>query len=117
MGGIFVAQALNIDLTLTQQLTLLGVATITSKGSAGIVGASFVTLAATLAVVPTIPVAGLALILGVDRFMAEIRTVTNFIGNGVATIVVSRWEGELDADILARELHAQHPGELADRVG
>ena len=104
MGALFVAQALNIDLTLMQQITLFGVAMITSKGAAGIAGASFITLAGTLAVVPTIPVAGLALILGVDRFMAEIRTVTNFIGNGVATIVVSRWEGDLDRDKLREEL-------------
>ena len=104
MGALFVAQALNIELTLMQQITLFGVAMITSKGAAGIAGASFITLAGTLAVVPTIPVAGLALILGVDRFMAEIRTVTNFIGNGVATIVVSRWEGDLDRDKLREEL-------------
>jgi aerobic C4-dicarboxylate transport protein len=104
MGALFVAQALDIPLTVGEQLTLLGVAMITSKGSAGIAGASFVTLAATLAVVPAIPVAGLALILGIDRFMAEIRTVTNFIGNGVAAIVISRWERELDEEILAREL-------------
>ena len=104
MGALFVAQALNIELTLMQQVTLFGVAMITSKGAAGIAGASFITLAGTLAVVPTIPVAGLALILGVDRFMAEIRTVTNFIGNGVATIVVSSWEGDLDRDKLRDEL-------------
>ena len=104
MGALFVAQALNIDLTLMQQVTLFGVAMITSKGAAGIAGASFVTLAATLAVVPTIPVAGLALILGVDRLMAQIRTATNFIGNGVATIVVSSWEHDLDRDRLRQEL-------------
>ena len=100
MGAIFVAQALNIDLTLGQQLTLLAVATLTSKGAAGVVGASFITLAATLAVVPSIPVAGLALILGVDRFMSEIRATTNFLGNGVATVVVARWENELDMERL-----------------
>jgi aerobic C4-dicarboxylate transport protein len=104
MAAIFVAQALNIDLTLTQQITLLLVAVVTSKGAAGIVGAGFVTLAATLAVVPTIPIAGLALILGVDRFMAEVRSITNFTGNGVATIVVSRWERELDMEQLRAEL-------------
>ena len=104
MAAIFVAQALNIDLTLFQQITLLGVAMLTSKGASGIVGAGFVTLAATLAVVPTIPVAGLALILGIDRFMSEARSITNFIGNGVATVVVSRWEGELDMAKLEEEL-------------
>ena len=96
MASIFVAQALNIDLTLTQELTLLGVAMLTSKGASGVTGAGFITLAATLAVVPSIPVAGLALILGVDRFMSEARALTNFIGNGVATIVVSSWESALD---------------------
>jgi aerobic C4-dicarboxylate transport protein len=106
MAAIFVAQALNIDLTLTQEITLLLVAVVTSKGAAGIVGAGFVTLAATLAVVPTIPVAGLALILGVDRFMAEVRSITNFTGNAVATIIVSRWEKEIDMDHLRAELNA-----------
>jgi len=109
MGALFVAQALNIELTLLQQITLFGVAMITSKGAAGIAGASFITLAGTLAVVPTIPVAGLALILGIDRFMAEIRTATNFVGNGVAAIVVSRWEGDLDYTKLRQELGAGAP--------
>jgi aerobic C4-dicarboxylate transport protein len=106
MAAMFVAQALNIDLTIWQQLTLLGVAMLTSKGASGVTGAGFVTLAATLAVVPSVPVAGLALILGIDRFMSEARALTNFIGNGVATLVVSRWEGELDRAALARELRA-----------
>ncbi len=104
MAALFVAQALNIELTLTQQLTLLGVAMLTSKGASGVTGAGFITLAATLAVVPSVPVAGLALILGIDRFMSEARALTNFIGNGVATIVVSKWEGELDTEALDREL-------------
>ena len=104
MAAIFVAQALNIDLTLRQELALLGVAMLTSKGASGVTGAGFITLAATLAVVPSIPVAGLALILGVDRFMSEARSITNFIGNGVAAIVVSRWENELDMATLTREL-------------
>jgi aerobic C4-dicarboxylate transport protein len=104
MAALFVAQALNIELTLTQQLTLLGVAMLTSKGASGVTGAGFITLAATLAVVPSVPVAGLALILGIDRFMSESRSLTNFIGNGVATIVVSRWEGELDVEKLKQEL-------------
>jgi aerobic C4-dicarboxylate transport protein len=104
MAALFVAQALNIELTLTQQLTMLGVAMLTSKGASGVTGAGFITLAATLAVIPTIPVAGLALILGIDRFMSEARALTNFVGNGVATIVVSSWENELDRETLNREL-------------
>ena len=79
---------------------------LTSKGASGVTGAGFVTLAATLAVVPSVPVASLALILGIDRFMSEARALTNIIGNGVATIVVSRWEGELDQATLSRELRA-----------
>ena len=104
MAALFVAQALNIDLTLRQELTLLGVAMLTSKGASGVTGAGFITLAATLAVVPSIPVAGLALILGIDRFMSEARSITNFIGNGVAAIVVARWENELDLAKLTAEL-------------
>jgi len=109
MAALFVAQALNIDLSLRQQLTLLGVAMLTSKGASGVTGAGFITLAATLAVVPSIPVAGLALILGVDRFMSEARSLTNFVGNGVAAIVVSRWENELDSERLLRELASPTP--------
>ena len=105
MAAIFVAQALNIDLSLREELTLLGVAMLTSKGASGVTGAGFITLAATLAVVPTIPVAGLALVLGVDRFMSEARSITNFIGNGVAAIVVARWENELDTARLAEVLN------------
>ena len=104
MAALFVAQALNIDLTLRQQLTILAVAMLTSKGASGVTGAGFITLAATLAVVPSIPVAGLALILGIDRFMSEARSITNFIGNGVATIVVSHWEKELDRKRLLETL-------------
>jgi aerobic C4-dicarboxylate transport protein len=104
MAALFVAQALNIDLTWVQQITLLVVASLTGNGASGVTGAGFITLAATLAVVPSVPVAGLALILGIDRFMSEARAITNFIGNGVATIVVSRWEGELDRRVLSREL-------------
>jgi aerobic C4-dicarboxylate transport protein len=106
MASLFVAQALNIDLTLKQELTILGVAMLTSKGASGVTGAGFITLAATLAVVPSIPVAGLALILGIDRFMSEARSLTNFIGNGVAAVVVSRWENELDLEMLQRELRS-----------
>jgi aerobic C4-dicarboxylate transport protein len=112
MAALFVAQATNTDLTMGQQLTILGVAMLTSKGASGITGAGFITLAATLAVVPTIPVAGMALILGIDRFMSEARALTNFIGNGVATIVVSRWENELDHERLEREL--KHPTHLEE---
>ncbi len=106
MAAIFVAQALDVELTLSQELSLLAVAMLTSKGASGITGAGFITLAATLAVVPSVPVAGLALILGVDRFMSEARALTNLVGNGVATIVVAGWENELDRDRLRRELAA-----------
>lgn len=104
MAAVFVAQALNIDLTLGQQLTLLLVATLTSQGASGVTGAGFITLAATLAVVPSVPVAGLALIFGIDRFMSEARALTNTIGNGVAAIVISRWEKELDVEKMNKEL-------------
>ena len=107
MAALFVAQALDIELTLVQQLTILGVAMLTSKGASGVTGAGFITLAATLAVVPTIPVAGLALILGIDRFMSEARALTNFVGNGVATVVVSAWEKELDRDRMRRVLNGE----------
>ena len=104
MAAIFIAQAVDVDLTLTQELTLLAVAMLTSKGASGVTGAGFITLAATLAVVPSVPVAGLALILGIDRFMSEARALTNLVGNGVATIVVAGWEQALDRTQLAREL-------------
>jgi aerobic C4-dicarboxylate transport protein len=106
MAALFVAQALNIDLTLPQQLAILAVAMLTSKGASGVTGAGFITLAATLMVVPSVPVAGLALILGIDRFMSEARALTNIIGNGVATIVIARWEGALDRPRLNAELAA-----------
>lgn len=105
MAAIFVAQATNTPLTLTQELTLLGVLLLTSKGAAGVTGSGFITLAATLSTVPTIPVAGLALILGIDRFMSEARALTNLIGNGVATIVAAKWENELDEQRLDAELN------------
>ena len=104
LAALFIAQALDIELTWMQQITLLVVASLTGNGASGITGAGFITLAATLAVVPSVPVAGLALVLGIDRFMSEARAITNFIGNGVAAIVVSRWEGELRLDVLQREL-------------
>lgn len=114
MAALFIAQALNIELTLWQQVTLLLVAMLSSKGAAGITGAGFITLAATLSVVPDVPVAGMALILGIDRFMSECRALTNFIGNAVATIVVARWENDLDRDALSAAL-AGKPKALAAR--
>lgn len=104
LATLFLAQATNIDLTLTQELTLLGVAMLTSKGASGVTGAGFITLAATLAVAPQIPIASLAILVGVDRFMSECRALTNLVGNGVATLVIARWEGDLDRETLAREL-------------
>jgi aerobic C4-dicarboxylate transport protein len=112
MAALFIAQATNTDLTLGQQILLLLVAMLSSKGAAGVTGSGFVTLAATLSVVPTVPVAGMALILGVDRFMSECRALTNFIGNAVATIVVSRWEKAIDMDRL-RAVLAGGGGELS----
>lgn len=105
MAALFVAQALNIDLALPEQLTLLLVAMLTSKGASGVTGAGFIALAATLAVVPSIPVAALSLILGIDRFMSEARALTNIIGNAVATIVVSHSERELDRSRMHAELN------------
>jgi aerobic C4-dicarboxylate transport protein len=107
LAALFIAQATNTELTLGHQITLLLVAMLSSKGAAGVTGAGFVTLAATLSVVPEVPVAGMALILGVDRFMSECRSLTNFTGNAVATIVVSRWEGALDRDQLRRALDGE----------
>ena len=113
MAALFVAQATNTDLTLTQELTILAVAMLTSKGASGITGAGFITLAATLAVVPTIPVAGMALILGIDRFMSECRALTNFVGNGVASVVVSKWENELDKERMDAVLSGHYVEEHA----
>lgn len=104
LAALFIAQATGIDLSLQEELLLLFVAIISSKGAAGVTGAGFITLAATLSVVPTVPVAGMALILGIDRFMSECRAVTNFIGNAVATIVVARWENALDRDVMDKVL-------------
>ncbi|MEA9511120.1 dicarboxylate/amino acid:cation symporter [Xanthomonas campestris] len=109
LAALFIAQATNVDLTLGQQITLLAVAMLSSKGAAGVTGAGFITLAATLSVVPDVPVAGIALILGVDRFMSECRSLTNFIGNAVATVVVSRWENALDRDQLSLALDGRAP--------
>ncbi len=96
LAALFIAQACNVELSIGQQLLLLGVAMLSSKGAAGVTGAGFITLAATLSIVPSVPVAGMALILGIDRFMSECRSLTNFIGNAVATVVVTLWEGKLD---------------------
>ena len=107
LAALFIAQATNTDLSLQQQLLILGVAMLSSKGAAGVAGAGFVTLLVTLSVVPSIPIEGMMLIVGVDRFMSECRSLTNFIGNSVATIVVSRWHGALDADQLHRVLNGE----------
>lgn len=104
LAALFIAQATNTELTLWQQVTLLLVAMLSSKGAAGVTGAGFITLAATLSVVPTVPIAGMALILGVDRFMSECRSITNFMGNAVATIVVSRWDNDMDREALGAAL-------------
>ena len=104
LAALFIAQALGVDLSLQQQLLLMLVAVISSKGAAGVTGSGFIILAATLSVVPAVPVAGMAIILGIDRFMSECRALTNTIGNAVATIVIARWEGALDADQLAAAL-------------
>jgi aerobic C4-dicarboxylate transport protein len=107
MAALFLAQATNTDLSLAQQLGIIGILLLTSKGAAGVTGSGFIVLAATLSSVGTIPVAGIALILGVDRFMSEARALTNLIGNGVATLVVSRWEGALDNDRMRRLLDSE----------
>jgi aerobic C4-dicarboxylate transport protein len=107
LAALFVAQATNTHLTLTQQLTVLGVALLTSKGASGVQGAAFIALVATMMVIPTIPVAGMALILGIDRFLSMCRAVINMTGNAVATVVVARWEGELDRSLLQTKLAEQ----------
>jgi len=104
LAALFVAQATNTHLTLMQQLTILGVAVLTSKGASGVQGAAFIALVGTMMVIPTIPVAGMALILGIDRFMSMCRAAVNMLGNGVATLVVARWEKELDRQTLQRNL-------------
>lgn len=121
MAAVFIAQATNTPMTLMQEVTLLGVLLLTSKGAAGITGSGFIVLAATLSAVGTVPVAGLALILGIDRFMSEARALTNLVGNGVATIVVAKWTGELDTQRLDAALNnetweeAQEPEVLLDQ--
>ena len=101
LAALFIAQATNVHLSLEEQILLLLVAMLSSKGAAGVTGAGFITLAATLSIVPSVPVAGMTLILGVDRFMSECRSLTNFVGNAVATVVVSVWEKGLDRERFA----------------
>ncbi len=113
LAALFVAQATGIHLTLGQQLTILGVAVLTSKGASGVQGAAFIALVGTLMVIPTIPVAGMALILGIDRFMSMFRAVINMLGNGVATVVVARWEHEIDIRTLQKELAGEVEGVAA----
>jgi aerobic C4-dicarboxylate transport protein len=123
MAAVFIAQATNTPLDLTHQLTLLGVLLLTSKGAAGVTGSGFIVLAATLSAVGHVPVAGLALILGIDRFMSEARALTNVIGNGVATIVVGKWCKEVDEDRMRRhldqetDLEAEEPELVLDQKG
>jgi aerobic C4-dicarboxylate transport protein len=114
LATLFLAQATNTPLTIGQELGILVIAMITSKGASGVTGAGFVTLAATLAIVPDIPIQSLAILLGIDKFMSECRALTNLVGNGVATVVISRWEGELDAD----KLHATmaHPITVGEKL-
>jgi aerobic C4-dicarboxylate transport protein len=122
MAAVFIAQATNTPMSLTQQLTLLAVLLLTSKGAAGVTGSGFIVLAATLSAVGGVPVAGLALILGIDRFMSEARALTNLVGNGVATVVVAKWTGDLDTERLRRtldgetELEADEPEIVLDKV-
>jgi aerobic C4-dicarboxylate transport protein len=104
MATIFIAQATNTPLSLFQQLTVLAVLLLTSKGAAGVTGSGFIVLAATLSAVGTVPVAGVALILGIDRFMSEARALTNLVGNGVATLVVARWCKALNVTTLQQQL-------------
>ncbi len=111
LSVLFIAQALNVDLTWTQEATILLVAMLTSKGASGVTGSGFITLAATLSVVQGLPVTGMVLILGIDKFMSECRALTNIVGNGVACVVVSAWERELDRARLAVALRGDTPGE------
>lgn len=115
LAALFIAQATNVELSLGQQVALLLIAMISSKGAAGVTGAGFITLAATLAIVPSVPVAGMTLILGVDRFMSECRSLTNFVGNAVATVVVSAWEGKLDRQRLDAAMRG-HPMPVTENM-
>src|SRR5207249_3790062 len=109
MAAVFIAQATDTPMTLAQQLALLAVLLLTSKGAAGVTGSGFIVLAATLSAVGHVPVAGLALILGIDRFMSEARALTNLIGNGVATVVVGKWTGDLDEKRMTAQLNNETP--------
>lgn len=115
LSALFIAQATDIHLSFSEQIALLLVAMVSSKGAAGVTGAGFITLAATLSVVPSVPVGGMALILGIDRFMSECRSLTNLIGNAVAAIVISRWENALDDKKLHDALHGQGTAELIEQ--
>jgi aerobic C4-dicarboxylate transport protein len=114
LATLFLAQATNTHLTFGQEMTVLAIAMLTSKGASGVTGAGFVTLAATLTIIPDIPLASLAILVGIDKFMSECRALTNLVGNGVATIVISRWEGELDLDKLNAAM--AHPVELGEAL-
>ncbi|WP_129646423.1 dicarboxylate/amino acid:cation symporter [Peristeroidobacter agariperforans] len=114
MAALFVAQATNVELSLSQQLAILGVAMVSSKGASGVSGAAFIALVATLSVIPDIPVAGMALLLGIERFMSEARALTNMIGNAVATIVMARWERELDVATLRQRLNDGKPSHSSE---
>jgi aerobic C4-dicarboxylate transport protein len=109
LAALFIAQATNIHLTLGQQLTIFIVAVLTSKGASGVQGAAFIALVGTLTVIPTIPVAGMALLLGIDRFMSMFRAMVNMLGNGVATLVVARWEKEIDGKTLTKNMAKPQP--------
>jgi len=114
LATLFLAQATNNHLTIGQELTVLAIAMVTSKGASGVTGAGFVTLAATLSIIPDIPITALAIIVGIDKFMSECRALCNLVGNGVATVVISRWEGELDR----AQLHAalSNPVTFGDEI-
>jgi aerobic C4-dicarboxylate transport protein len=114
LASLFLAQATNTQLSLGQELGLLLIAMITSKGASGVTGAGFVTLAATLAIVPDIPIQSLAILVGIDKFMSERRALTNLVGNGVATVVISRWKGELDTAKLHQVM--AHPIKLGEEM-
>ncbi|MEA2951073.1 MAG: aerobic C4-dicarboxylate transport protein, partial [Alphaproteobacteria bacterium] len=114
LATLFLAQATNTPLSFGQEMGILFIAMITSKGASGVTGAGFVTLAATLAIVPDIPIQSLAILLGIDKFMSECRALTNLIGNGVATVVISRWEGELDSAKLHEAM--AHPVLLGEEM-
>jgi aerobic C4-dicarboxylate transport protein len=114
LATLFLAQATNTPLSFGQELTILAVAMLTSKGASGVTGAGFVTLAATLTIIPDIPIQALAILVGIDKFMSECRALTNLIGNGVATIVVSKWEHELDREELKTAM--KHPVDLGEAL-